>query len=306
MKLGLHTTSTSWHGGPAALRDGIGSIVERAEIAAYAISVADHVWQSRCLVANSRSPWPGPYPHGVPITDNGQTWSTRDTGTSGFCNCIAIAPNGSLSVVFINDLLQVATITSLDGGETWLPEVILGEHALTNFQLPAISLDGNGQVVIAPLVEDDQQLQLTTEAADGQVTSQINLTKPPSVACADGRLIQPALTAAPSGRAVLQVACKIDPTSELPGRHEVWPYPRPAEGATDPVEVTSFELPVSSTRPTPFARWFPDGGDYWSLTWTDSGVLGMWIDPWTGGGPGTLVSQRVPLREVGAATVVDP
>jgi hypothetical protein len=141
-------------------------------------------------------------------------------------------------------------------------------------------------------------VQIWIEAADGHVIGQINLPRPPSDTCGNGRLIQPALVAAPSSQAVLQIACKTEPTSELPGRQEVWLYPHPTDVAGTPIDVTFFDLPVLTSTPTAFARRFPDGGDYWSLTWTDSGVLSMWIDPRTGGGPGTLVSQTVPLASL--------
>ena len=46
MKLGLHIPDFTWDGGPAALRDRLGDVAERAERAGYdRVSVMDHVWQ---------------------------------------------------------------------------------------------------------------------------------------------------------------------------------------------------------------------------------------------------------------------
>ncbi|WP_426563257.1 LLM class F420-dependent oxidoreductase [Angustibacter sp. McL0619] len=46
MKLGLHISDFTWDGGPITLRDRLGDVAARAELAGYdRISVMDHVWQ---------------------------------------------------------------------------------------------------------------------------------------------------------------------------------------------------------------------------------------------------------------------
>jgi hypothetical protein len=78
------------------------------------------------------------------------------------------------------------------------------------------------------------------------------------------------------------------------GRQEVWLYGTIDQPATTPpLETTAFDIPASAIANDEFARRFPDGGDYWSLTWTSLGLLSMWIDPRTGGGPGELWAAPV-------------
>jgi hypothetical protein len=72
---------------------------------------------------------------------------------------------------------------------------------------------------------------------------------------------------------------------------EVWLYPDVTEAPT-PVQVISLTLPPI-THLTPFARRFPDGGDYWSLTWLANGWLSMWVDPRLGAGPGPVMAASV-------------
>jgi F420-dependent oxidoreductase-like protein len=50
LRLGLHLAETSWRGGAPSLRNALRDVVQAAEAAGFdAISVVDHVWQSRYL-----------------------------------------------------------------------------------------------------------------------------------------------------------------------------------------------------------------------------------------------------------------
>jgi hypothetical protein len=227
-------------------------------------------------------------------TDDGLTWTATDTGVLGLCNGVALAPNGALTVLFITTELQIATVTSLDGGDHWLAPVILGQASLDNFQMPTIISDDIGAVTIAAVVGGPTETLQVWHETGGQVDSQWDLDIPDSATCHEGRLIQPALTVAPSSRPVLQIACKLDRTRITAGRQEVWLYAVADVPGATPIPVTGFELPAGNAAGF-FARRFVDGGDYWSLAWTTSGVVSMWVDPREGGGPGVLMSQRVVL-----------
>jgi hypothetical protein len=111
-------------------------------------------------------------------------------------------------------------------------------------------------------------------------------------------MIQPALTAPPTGLPAFRIARKIDPT-------------RTTEGATGSIGLSehrsagddatsgataAFDLAAKgqSTGPiSSFARRFPDGGDYRILTWEERGVAQHVGGSRTGGGPGELWSVPV-------------
>jgi hypothetical protein len=227
-------------------------------------------------------------------TDGGATWVPHDTGVrDGFCNGLATAPGGVVTVVFL-DGSGYGTVTSPDGGASWRAPVRLGQ--LNSANLPSIAWDAGGRFVIAAIAgQASAQVEVSLEGADGVLKQQWQLPSPTSRACTIGRLIQPAVTAAPGSLAALQIACKLDATSSSAGVQEVWLYPSIDQPSTPAVsvEVTSFELPIGTLPRGQFPRRFPDGGDYWALTWRSAGVFSMWVDPRTGGGPGNLMGAPV-------------
>ncbi len=227
--------------------------------------------------------------------DQGNTWITQDTGISGFCNGLAATADGVVTVAFLGNGLQYGTVASTDDGDTWSPPVMLGEMWAGSLELPSIVRDGGGRTIVGEVAgPGSPRLEISVEDNAGELIRQYALARPPSSTCDTGRFIQPAVTAPPAGSAAFQVACKIDPTEDLPGRQEVWLYTDISPGsATPPVQVTGFDIPPFDGPPTPFVRRFPDGGDYWELTWKAGGWLSMWIDPRTGGGPGVLMAAPV-------------
>ena len=221
-------------------------------------------------------------------TDHGQTWTPHDTGaTGGFCSGIVTGPNGLVTVAFLNGA-GYGTVTSTDGGNNWHAPVVLGTLF---FQLPAITRESSGQTIVAQVAGPTPRLDIAIEDDTGSLVSQFTLDAPSSATCQNGRLIQPALTASPTSPAAFQIGCKVDPTRTEQGQMEVWLYPDVTEAPT-PVQVISLTLPPI-THLTPFARRFPDGGDYWSLTWLANGWLSMWVDPRLGGGPGPVMAASV-------------
>jgi hypothetical protein len=221
-------------------------------------------------------------------TDHGQTWTPHDTGaTGGFCSGIVTGPNGLVTVAFLSGA-GYGTVTSTDGGNTWHAPVVLGTLF---FQLPAITRESSGQTIVAQVAGPTPRLDIAIEDDTGSLVSQFTLDAPSSATCQNGRLIQPALTASPTSPAAFQIGCKVDPTRTEQGQMEVWLYPDVTEAPT-PVQVISLTLPPI-THLTPFARRFPDGGDYWSLTWLANGWLSMWVDPRLGAGPGPVMATSV-------------
>jgi hypothetical protein len=157
--------------------------------------------------------------------------------------------------------------------------------------MPSIVHDPSGRTVIAEVSDaSSPRLEISIENGQGVLTQQWQLPTPASPACANGRLLHPALTAAPSQLPALQITCKIDATTTTAGRQEVWLYGSidQPETTPPPLQTTAFEITPSGNSNDEFVQRFPDGGDYWSLTWTSLGWLSMWIDPRTGGGPGEL------------------
>ena len=79
------------------------------------------------------------------------------------------------------------------------------------------------------------------------------------------------------------------------GQQEVWLYTDIDQPATTPlpVLVNSTVLPPGTPSHGDFAGRFPDGGDYWPLTWRSDGCQSVWLDPRTGGGSGELFTARV-------------
>jgi BNR repeat protein len=227
--------------------------------------------------------------------DEGATWTARDTGITALCNGIVTAPGGDVTVVFIRpDDLRYGTVTSTTGGESWQAPVYLGALSSTNFQMPAITREADGDVVVAAIAGAvAQHIEVSVETGDGQLVRSFALANPPSPTCASGRLIQPALTAAPTGPAALQVACKVDPTTSQAGRMEVWLYQSIDTTPPAPIQVTGIDLPARRPPTDSFAKRFPDGGDYWSLTWITGGLFSMWVDPTAAGGPGPLMGAPV-------------
>jgi hypothetical protein len=229
--------------------------------------------------------------------DQGEHWTAHDTGVDALCNGIATTPEGRVNVVFVAEQPQglvYGTVTSNSDGDSWQAPNFLGPVSATNFQLPAITREANGEAVVAAVAGSaEQQIEIAVETADGQVTRRFSLPNPPSATCASGRLIQPALTAAPTGSASLQVACKLDPTTSQSGRMEVWLYENVYAAPPAPIEVTSIDLPAGRPPSGRFAKRFADGGDYWSLTWISGGLFSMWIDPADAGGPGPLLGVAV-------------
>ena len=228
-------------------------------------------------------------------TDQGLTWTSRDTGAGGFSNGIVTAPGGTVTVVFIGGSISgYGTVTSTDGGDTWGAPLMLGELNLTGgVVLPSIAYDALGRIVIDDISgSTTPQIEISTENADGILQQQWQLPMPDSDTCRNGRAIQPALTAGPDRSPAFQIACKIDPTKSTTGNLEVWVYPNVDEPAPPPVLVTALELPAGISH-DPFARRFQDGGDYWSFTWKAEGWLSMWVDPRTAGGPGGLFAATV-------------
>jgi hypothetical protein len=228
---------------------------------------------------------------------DGVAWTAADTGIDALCNGVVAGPADHITIVFIAEQptgLVYGTVTSSDGGQHWQSPVFLGSLSTTNFQLPAIAREPSGERIVAALAgSTEQHLELTIESALGQVQARLPLPAPPSTTCANGRLIQPALTVSPDGSATLQVACKIDATSSEAGRMEVWIYRAVTAAPPVPIEVSAVALPAGAAVHDRFARRFPDGGDYWGLTWTSAGVLSMWIDPRDAGGPGPLLGSLV-------------
>jgi hypothetical protein len=221
-------------------------------------------------------------------TDHGQTWTPHDTSaTGGFCSGIITGPNGLVTVAFISDA-GYGTVTSTDGGNTWREPVVLGTLF---FQLPAIARESSGQTIVAQVAGPTPNLDIAIEDDTGSLVRQFVLDAPSSSTCQNGRLIQPALTASPNSPAAFQIGCKVDPTRTQQGQMEVWLYPDVSQ-APAPVQVISLTLPPI-THLTPFASRFPDGGDYWSLTWLENGWLSMWVDPTSAGGPGPLMAASV-------------
>jgi photosystem II stability/assembly factor-like uncharacterized protein len=220
--------------------------------------------------------------------DSGQTWTPHDTGVAGgFCSGIVTGPNGLVTVAFLGDA-GYGTVTSTDGGNTWRAPVVLGTLF---FQLPAIARESSGKTIAAQVAGPIPHLDIAIEDDTGSLVSQFTLDAPSSATCQNGRLIQPALTASPSSPAAFQIGCKVDPTRTEQGQLEVWLYPDVSQ-APAPLQVISLTLPPV-THLTPFARRFPDGGDYWSLTWLANGWLSMWVDPRLAGGPGPLMAAPV-------------
>jgi hypothetical protein len=221
-------------------------------------------------------------------TDHGQTWTPHDTGVAGgFCSGIVTGPNGLVTVAFLSDA-GYGTVTSTNGGNTWRTPVVL---STVFFQLPAITRQSTGETIVAQVAGPIPHLDIAIEDDSGSLVSQFTLDAPSSAACQNGRLIQPALTASPTSPAAFQIGCKVDPTRTAEGQMEVWLYPDVTQ-APAPVQVISLTLPPI-THLTPFASRFPDGGDYWSLTWLANGWLSMWMDPRLGGGPGPLMAASV-------------
>jgi hypothetical protein len=228
---------------------------------------------------------------------DGVAWTAADTGIDALCNGVAAGPADHITIVFIGEQLTglaYGTVTSSDGGQHWRSPVFLGSLSTTNFQMPAIAREPSGERIVAALAgSTEQHLELTIESAQGQVQARLPLPAPPSSTCANGRLIQPALTVSPDGGATVQVACKIDASSSADGRMEVWIYRVATSGVSVPIEVSAVALPARAAAHDRFARRFPDGGDYWGLTWTSGGVFSMWIDPRDAGGPGPLLGSLV-------------
>jgi hypothetical protein len=221
-------------------------------------------------------------------TDNGQNWTPHDTGVAGgFCSGIVTGLNGLVTVAYLGDT-GYGTVTSTDGGNTWREPVVLGTLF---FQLPAITRQSSGETIIAQVAGPTPHLELSIEDDTGSLVSQFTLDAPSSGTCQNGRLIQPALTASPTSPAAFQIGCKVDPTRTEQGQMEVWLYPD-VNQAPVPSQVISLTLPPI-THLTPFASRFPDGGDYWSLTWLANGWLSMWVDPRLAGGPGPLMAGSV-------------
>ncbi len=232
-------------------------------------------------------------------TDGGLTWTPRDSGIKGNPNGIVADPDGAVVVTFVGGaILGYGTVASTDGGESWGAAVRLGELNLTQgLPLPSIVHDSLGRIVIGDIGGSAApQIEISVEDQDGNVVQQWQLPVPDSDTCRDGRLIQPALTAGLTGSPAFQVACKIDATESTAGRQEVWLYPSVDQPAQAPVEVAGFNLPTG-TEHGPFATRFPDGGDYWSLTWAAGGWLSMWVDPRSGGGPGELMAALVTVDD---------
>jgi hypothetical protein len=228
-------------------------------------------------------------------SDGGLTWTPRDSGIKGNPNGIVADPDGTLVVTFVGGAIPgYGTVASTDGGDSWGAPVQLGELNLTQgLPLPSIVRDSIGRIVIGDVGgSTTAQIEISVEDQDGNVAQQWQLPVPDSDTCRDGRLIQPALTAGLTGSPAFQVACKIDPTTSTAGRQEVWLYPSVDQPDQAPIEVTGFNLPMG-TEHGPFATRFPDGGDYWSLTWAAGGWLSMWVDPRSGGGPGELMAALV-------------
>jgi hypothetical protein len=229
-------------------------------------------------------------------TDDGLTWTTRDTKAAGFPNGIVTAPGGTVTVTFIGGSVPgYGTVTSTDGGDTWAAPVSLGALNLSGgLPLPSIVRDSFGRIVIGDIGgATTPQLEVAIENTDGTLAQQWQLPLPDSNTCSNGRLIQPVVTDGPNRSPAFQVACKIDSAESTAGRMEVWLYPNIDQPFLGPVPVTGFQLPAQPTSHDQFARRFPDGGDYWSFTWKAQGWLSMLVDPRSGGGPGRLRAAAV-------------
>lgn len=225
-------------------------------------------------------------------SDDGLSWITKDTGVrDAFCNGV-VASRGTVTAAFITGLGGYGTVTSTDGGNSWLAPVNLGEFRLAvPVALPSIVRDATHRTVIAEVAgAGTPHLDISVESSAGALVRQWQLPKPSSPTCRDGQFVQPALTAAPTAMPAFQIACKIDPTTTSAGRQEVWLYPSIDQGATTPppVQTVGFDLPAGTRSHDQFATRFPVGGDYWALTWQSGGLFSMWVDPRTGGGPGEL------------------
>jgi hypothetical protein len=228
-------------------------------------------------------------------TDQGLTWTTRDTGAAGFPNGIVTTPRGTVTVTFVGGAVPgYGTVTSTDGGDTWAAAVALGDLNPTNgLTLPSIVFDSLGRIVIGDIGgSTTPQIEISIETTDGTLVEQRQLPRPDSDTCRNGRLIQPALTAGPDRSPAFQIGCKIDRTRSTAGNLEVWVYPSVNQPALTPVQIIGFELPAGTSH-DPFAKRFSDGGDYWSFTWKAGGWLSMWVDPRSAGGPGELFAASV-------------
>jgi hypothetical protein len=232
-------------------------------------------------------------------TDDGTSWTARNTGIDAFCNGLVATADGTVTTAFVGAGIQYGTVTSTDGGESWSAPVILGTANVSNsgtINFPSIVHDMSGRTVVAEVAGTIiPALEISIENGQGALTQQWQLPAPASPTCANGRLLHAALTAAPAGLPALQIACKTDATTTTAGRQEVWLYGAIDQPATTPppLQTAGFELPAGKSSSDEFARRFPDGGDYWSLTWTSLGSLSMWIDPRAGGGPGELWATPV-------------
>jgi hypothetical protein len=229
-------------------------------------------------------------------TDDGVTWTARDTKAAGFPNGIVTAPGGTVTITFIGGSVPgYGTVTSTDGGDTWAAPVSLGALNLSGgLPLPSIVRDSFGRIVIGDIGgATTPQLEVSIENTDGTLAQQWQLPSPDSNTCSDGRLIQPVVTGGPNRLPAFQVACKVDSTESTAGRMEVWLYPNIDQTSLGPVLVTGFQLPAQPISHDRFAARFQDGGDYWSFTWKAQGWLSMWVDPRSGGGPGRLRAAAV-------------
>jgi hypothetical protein len=227
--------------------------------------------------------------------DNGKTWKTRNTGADGgFCTGL-VATATSVTAVFLRSDLSYATVTSTDGGDTWSAAAVLGE--INGSNLPSIARDSLGRTVIAAIAGGAlaPRLEISIEDDTGALVQQFQLPFPTSSTAQSGRKIQPAITAAPTGLPAVQLACKVDATTSTSGQQEVWLHTSVDQPATTPLPilVNSTVLPAGMPTHDDFAGRFPDGGDYWSLTWRSDGWQSMWVDPRTGGGPGELFTAPV-------------
>src|SRR5439155_15727535 len=136
--------------------------------------------------------------------------------------------DSTVTVTFVaGSVPGYGTVTSTDGGDTWGAAVPLGELNLTQgLPLPSIVRDYLGRIVIGDVGgTTTPQLEISIENSDGTLQQQFQLPLPDSDTCRNGRILQPVLTAGPSGSPAFQIACKIEPTKTTAGFLEVWVYP---------------------------------------------------------------------------------
>ncbi|HUC20490.1 MAG TPA: sialidase family protein, partial [Candidatus Polarisedimenticolaceae bacterium] len=231
--------------------------------------------------------------------DQGLTWTTKSTGLNGHCAGISSAPGGyiTLAVMYGSSLTSYGTLTSSNNGTSWAAVRNLGTTVYgSSPSFPSIVRDYTGRTVITDVNSTAKQMTISTEANNGSLLTQWQLTKPSSSTCSSGRLVHPQLTIAPNRLPALQVMCKISPTTTTAGKQEIWFYPviNQSNNSSAPILVNSTDLPPQSPPVAgSLASRFPDGGYFWDFTWRADGWVSMWIDPRQGKGIGELMAAPV-------------